>query len=57
MNKSVDIAKAISEIMEKRKAQKLSETKLPTPEELREKVIMDMILFNSRHGRFNSADN
>lgn len=57
MDKSVDIAKAISEIMEKRKAQKLSETKLPTPEELREKIIMDMILFNSRHGRFNSADN
>lgn len=57
MDKPMDIAKAISEIMEKRKEQKLSETKLPTPEQLREKIIREMILFNSRHGRFNSADN
>ena len=55
MIKPEEMGKIISEVMEKRKEQKLGDRKIPTPEELREKVVMDMILFNSRHGRFNSA--
>lgn len=42
-----------------KRRQQLDKSKMviPTPEELRENIIREMILFNSRHGRFNSADN
>lgn len=52
-----NFATLMREAVERRQQLDKSKMVIPTPEELREKVVMDMILFNSRHGRFNSADN